>query len=128
MITITILNGNRAGQKASPTLDEVGDDPAGLIMDLVRQGYAWNIDWSQATEQEAFLWGRADMVGRILRALSIGRPVFFQGTKYHATPETIEKVAGQVEDAIAYSGRMVVVEADDEQGVRIGIRGTEHPV
>jgi hypothetical protein len=106
----------------------VDGDPSELIMDLVRQGYVWDIDWSRATEQETFLWGQADMVGRILRALSDGRPVFFQGTEYRATPETIKEVAGQVEDAIANSGYMVVVEADDEQGVRIGIRGTEHPV
>ena len=40
MVKIKILNGTRAGQEASPTLDQVSGDPASLIMDLVGQGYA----------------------------------------------------------------------------------------
>ena len=68
------------------------------------------------------------MIGRIIRALANGLSVFFQEVEYHAAPETIEEVVGEVEDAIAYSGCMVVVEADDEHGVRIGTRGTEHPI
>ena len=37
-------------------------------------------------------------------------------------------VTGEVEDAITNSGCMVIVEDDNEHGVRIGVHGTEHRV
>ena len=126
MIKITLLTGSHAGQERTPTLNEI--NPLDLIMDCVRKGYVWVIDWTQATLEESFQWGRADLVGRILRALMEGRPVSFAGVEYRATADSIQMVTGEVEDAITNSGCMVIVEDDNEHGVRIGVHGTEHRV
>jgi len=126
MITVKALSGPHAGKyRVVPE----GFDPMGLLTEFASKDWKWSVDFTQATQTELFEWGRADMVARVLAALKHGRSVQFQDTEYRVErPEDLSHVAGEVEDAIAYSGLMVKVESDDENGVIIGIGGTEHPM
>jgi hypothetical protein len=126
MIKITALSGPHAGKdRVVPE----GFDPMGLLTEFSSRDWKWSVDFSQATQSELFDWGRADMVARILAALQHGRSVWFQGTEYRVErTEDLPHVAGEVEDAIAYSGLMVKVESDNDDGVSIGIGGTEFPM
>ncbi len=127
MITITALTGPHAGKIREVPTDFL--DPLSLLQEFAKNDWKWDIDWTNATEEEAFIWGRADMVGRILAALLHGRTVWFQGTEYCVTnPAELEQVLSEVEDVIVESGFNVAVESDDANGVRIGIRGTELPM
>jgi hypothetical protein len=126
VVKVTVLTGQYAGRTRS--VDETVD-PVRLLKELVFQGWGWSIDLSDATEQEFFLWVRADMAMRIVGALMRGRVVTFAGTLYWAkSQEDIERVVGEVEDAISNSGYNVFVESDDEIGVTIGIHSTENMV
>ena len=126
MITVKALSGPHAGKdRVVPE----GFDPMGLLTEFASKDWKWSVDFTQATQSELFEWGRADMVARVLAALKHGRSVWFQDTEYRVErPEDLSHIAGEVEDAIAYSGLMVKVESDDENGVIIGIGGTEHPM
>jgi hypothetical protein len=126
MIKLTAVTGPYAGQVREPD-EEV--DPFVLLCEFARHDWKWHVDHYDATEGEALRWGQADMVARILAALTHGRAVFFGGAEYRVTaPHELAGKVGEVEDAIAYSGLMVTVVRDDEHGVVIGARGTEHPV
>jgi hypothetical protein len=126
IIKITALSGPHAGKdRVVPE----GFDPMGLLTEFASKDWKWSVDFTQATQTELFEWGRADMVARILTALQHGRSVRFQDTEYRVErPEDLPHVAGEVEDAIAYSGLMVKVESDDSDGVTIGVGSTEHPM
>jgi hypothetical protein len=126
MITITALSGPYAGEVREVS---EGFDPRALLTEFASHDWKWRVDYSRATERETLLWGRADMVARIIAALLHGRTVTFDGATYRADRiDEIERVVGEVEDAIAESGYMVRVERDDEEGVVIGTGGTEHMV
>ena len=126
MIKVTALSGPHAGKKR---VVPEGFDPMGLLTEFASKDRKWSVDFSQATQSELFEWGRADMVARILAALQHGRSVQFQDTEYRVERlEDLPHVAGEVEDAIAYSGLMVKVESDDSDGVTIGVGSTEHPM
>ncbi len=121
---IQFLTGDRAG-----TEQEVPDstDPLEAISFCVQNGWEWEVIWTSARDaQETFAWARADMVGRCLRALLHGRPVFFNGKTYAVTgPDPAGIVAGQLEDAIVNSGANVKVGSDDEDGVVIELGSDE---
>lgn len=126
MITMTALSGSHAGK-----VREVpeGFDPRGLLTEFAGHDWKWRVDYSAATHGELLEWGRADMVARILAAVLHSRTVTFDGTTYYAERlEDLERVIGEVEDAIADSGYMVRVKRDDDEGVVIGTGGTEHPM
>jgi hypothetical protein len=125
-VRIRFLSGNRAGAEQEVPQST---DPLEAITFCVQQGWAWEVVWASARDaQETFLWARADLVGRILRALREGRPVYFNGVRYAVTgPDPIGIVAGQVEDAIVNSGANVKVGTDDEDGVVIEILTDEVP-
>ncbi len=126
MIKIKALSGPHAGKER---VVPEGFDPMGLLTEFASKDWKWSVDFTQATQTELFDWGRADMVASILAALQYGRSVWFQNMEYRVEKlEDLPRVAGEVEDAIAYSGLMVKVESDDENGVIIGIGGTEHPM
>jgi hypothetical protein len=124
MIGLKILSGPHSGKtRTVPTHLEPGE----LLGELAKEDCRWQIDFTEAIPEERLLWGRADMVFRILAALLHGRGVWFEGVEYRAHQlSQVPEVAGAVEDAVAYSGMMVCVESDDETGVKIGTRGTEH--
>ncbi len=124
MIKITALSGPHAGKvRVVPE----GFDPMGLLTEFASKDWKWSVDFSQTTQSELLEWGRADMVARILAALQHGRSVWFQDAEYRVEKlEDLPRVAGEVEDAIAYSGLMVKVESDNKSGVTIGAGGTEN--
>lgn len=126
MIKITALSSPHSGKTRVVPADV---DAMELLTQFAKADWRWSIDFSNASEQEVFEWGRADMVARILAALLHGRSIWFLGKEYFAQNQAdLPKVIGAVEDAIAYSGLMVQVKSDDENGVIIGTGGTEHPV
>ena len=92
-------------------------DPPQLLQSLVDHGWDWKIDYTLATPEEVFLWGRADLVIRSIRALRQGRTVTFNGETFQGFSMDI---AGRLEDAMADSGRMIALLRDDGQGVVIG--------
>lgn len=124
MIKIAVLSGPHAGKER---VVPEGLEPMGLLTEFASRDWKWSVDFSKATQSELLDWGRADMVARILAALQHGRSVWFQGAEYRVEElADLPRVAGEVEDAIAYSGLMVKVESDDENGVTIGVGGTEN--
>ena len=127
MIRITLLTGPFAGSTRTSAQVPSDIDPMAIVADIVRHGWGWSIDWSQATTEEAFLWGRADFVCRILRALAEGRPVRFLGRVYGpaANADELATLVGKVEDAVAESGRNVFILADDAFGLTVGVHGHE---
>lgn len=126
MIRITAISGPHAGKTRVPP---EGMNPISLLADMAKRGWEWKIDFSRATEGEVLLWGRADMAVRILRALSFGRVVVFEGVEYRVREGMdVSPVAQEIEDVIANSGRMVRIENDDDSGVVIGCGETENRV
>jgi hypothetical protein len=132
MIIIRILSGPYAGkvwEVRDNTYEGHEINPSRLLWQLVEVGSRWQIDFSNATENETVDWGRADMTLRYLRALLEGRSVFFQEVEYHAdSPDQAPVVGQQIEDAIVVSGHYVTVEYDDERGVSIAVGKREHPL
>ncbi|MBI2612202.1 hypothetical protein HYW59_00080 [Candidatus Kaiserbacteria bacterium] len=132
MIVIKILSGPHAGKEreVNNNMYEGAEiDPVQLLHQLVNIGSVWKIDFSRANPAEIIDWGRADMVARIMRALVHGRVVEFMGVQYRAqSRDEIPRLAGEIEDAIVYSGHHVVVARDDENGVLIEIGQREHPL
>jgi hypothetical protein len=126
MIKVAVLSGPHIGKER---VVPEGFDPIGLLTEFASKDWKWSVDFTQATQSELLDWGRADMVARILAALQHGRSVWFQDKEYRVEKlEDLPRVAGEVEDAIAYSGLMVKVESNNDEGVTIGIGGTEHPM
>ena len=126
MITVIILSGPHKGKSREISSNV---EPGNLLGELVGKDWRWRIDFRQATPDEAFLWGREDLVCRIIAALVHGRAVWFEGVKYRTENRSEAlTIAGVVEDAIVNSGKMVFVESDDETGVKIGTGGTEHKI
>lgn len=124
MIKITALSGPHIGKER---VVPEGFDPMSLLSEFASRDWKWSVDFSQATQSELLEWGRADMVARILAALQHERSVWFQDVEYRVEKlEDLPRVAGEVEDAIAFSGLMVKVESDDSDGVTIGVGGTEN--
>lgn len=126
MIKLQALSGPYTG-----SVREVpnGMPPMNLLTEFASNDWKWSVDFSQATQSELLDWRRAEMVARILAALQHGRSVWFQDTEYRVEElEDLLRIAGDIEDAIAYSGLMVQVESDNENGVVIGDGGTESPI
>jgi len=111
---MTITTGPYAGR----TRDVSVVDPHKLLGDCYRRGWEWTVDYSRATEEEAWRWGREDISLRAVRALVHGRQVRFLGKIYQGTD-----AAGPLEDAIVASGRMIALGRDDETGVDILAHG-----
>lgn len=104
MIKFQALSGPYVGEKRDIPQ---GINPMNLLTEFSSKDWKWSIDFSQATQQELFEWGRADMITRILAALQYGRSFWFQNTEYRA-----EKL----------------VESDDSKGIIIGVGDTESPI
>ncbi|MBU2214221.1 hypothetical protein KJ996_06340 [Patescibacteria group bacterium] len=109
-------------------LQELGEevDPYGLFAGFLKHGDKWAVDYNQATDEEVLAWFRAELAARIIRALEDGREVKFLNQVWHAQEGDDLQVMGQeIEDVILASGRMVIIDSDDEDGVVIGVRGYE---
>jgi hypothetical protein len=123
MIKITLTSGPFAGKtRVMPA----SMDPAEMFASLVRHGWTWEADYSAGTEEEVFLWFRAEMVARAIRALTAGLPVRFLDREYRVgAGDDLLQVAQDLEDAIVASRRLIVIDSDDEQGLVVGVRGFE---
>lgn len=121
---VTVLTGPYAGRTRDVPADV---DPLVLLAEFAEADWQWECEWDSARDEtEWFAWARADMASRIMRALLHGRPVWFLSVEYRARTRTdVPGVALAVEDAISNSGLYVVVESDDEVGVRIGVGPAE---
>ena len=125
MIWVKCLNGPFSGERRVVELDFI--DPVSFFSQLVAHGWRWETDYSQATEEETFLFFRAEIVARIMRALENGLLVKFLGQSYRVDKNNnLMDVAQKIEDAIVSSGRMITIDSDNEQGLVIGVCGFEN--
>lgn len=127
---IEVLSGPYAGQVREVYSSQA--NPMDLLGEMAHSNWDWQLDFKSCQDpMEQFLWARADMVCRVLKALLRGRSVWFLDEEYHVEDlgdqGEIARVAGVVEDAISNSGFNVFVESDDETGVTIGIHSPERP-
>lgn len=87
-------------------------NPVEFLTTLVKQNNLWEINYDFATQKEAFIWGRADIIARVIRALISNRPVHFREKTYSSTSQ-IEEFENDVESWMIFLSR------DDETGVYI---------
>lgn len=118
MVKLKLLTGP---EQTGEEITQTGEDPSSLLIQMGRQNLQWEIDLSHASEEEMLEWGRADLTGRIVRALSHGRAVWFLGHEFRGFNEETLTV---LEETISSSGLHVAVENDDEQGLVIGTLDT----
>lgn len=122
MVTVTFLSGPNAGRPR----DVTDADPHGFFAALLQQGWTWVVDYSGADETETHMWFRAELVARVIRALSTGKCVQFLDRTFQVLEgQEVLDVAQSVEDAVVGSGRLVTIDSDDERGLVIGVRGYE---
>jgi hypothetical protein len=115
MISVTVLSGPYTGQSRIVSAEI---KPEELFRSLLDHDWEWEVDYSQATETEKFLWFRQDLVCRCIRALKRGLPVRFMDRQFQG----LER-AGDLEDAIVGSGRNITLGRDDETGVEVVTAG-----
>ncbi len=113
MISVKCVGGQYDGKVQTPPSDM---NPASLLFDMVNHGWGWEIDFSEASREEAIAWGGADLMARAYRAVRNGRIVTFLGTEY----ATIEELQA-FEDALVDSGYEVQVTRDNEEGLEVQI-------
>lgn len=124
MVKITITSGSLAGRSRDLQLGDV--DPAELFHSMVAHGDQWKTDYSEATEEEQFYFFRGELVAYIIRALTDGRPVIFLDRRWQVVDDNnLATIAGEIEDAIVASGRLITIDSDNEHGLVIGVRGFE---
>ena len=111
MIRVKLLDGPYGGKIREIPLTI---EPVELLGEISSYGWHWEIDYSKASEEERFSWGRRDLVVRVVRALMGGRPVYFLGREYRGA-----NMVGELEDTIVFSGRMIRLGFDDKRGVQI---------
>jgi hypothetical protein len=116
-ILVSILTGKYAGRTATMP-DDV--NPAELLGGLAKVDIKWKIDYEEADYNEMIEWGKADMVARIIAALTHGRIVRFQDTEWESVSiNESTKSVWEIEKAIVCAGMHVYVDVDDEKGVTI---------
>ena len=127
MIKVTILTGPFTGKTR---VVQPGIKPENLLGEFVQMGYAWEVDYSQATQAETIEWFKHDFTCRVARALHAGRPVKFLDKTYTMkNPEDMQEfkdLMGKIDDAVGDSGRIISIERDDETGVIISTHGFQH--
>jgi len=120
LIKVKLLSGPYAGRKRKmPAWSE--KEIKEFFATLIHHGWRWEVDYSQASEEEKFLWRRADLGARCIWALKEGRKVKFLGKEYAGLEE-----AGLLEDDIVSSGRLITLVSDNEWGVVLEAKGYEH--
>jgi hypothetical protein len=122
MITITLISGIFAGRtRVMPA----GKNPNDIYPSFIKMNWDWKTDYSQASETEAFIWFRVELVAKIIYYLVRGRPVFFLGREYRARDSNYLQVGQQLEDDIVASGQMITIDVENEQKLIIGTKGYE---
>lgn len=119
-IKVKVLTGPHTGEERVVPPDVSAHD---LLGDCLVKKWLWSVDYTAATEDEAYEWGRQDLSCRIIRALRKGLPVTFLGKTYQlpatTSSEAFEEIVGVVEDAIVSSGRIVSIGYDDSRGIEV---------
>jgi len=122
-IYVTLLSGPLAGRTREMPAEI---NPNRFFGSLIEHKYKWRVDYSRATEKETFLWFRAELAARIVRALLEGRPVKFLDREWQVEKiDDLRRIAQEVEDFISSSGRLITIQADDESGLIISAEGYE---
>jgi hypothetical protein len=118
MIRVKILTGPLAGRESD--MPETVN-PNQLLQVFVRDRVRWKIDYTNATPDEVFAWGGADVTGRIMLALLEGRLVRFADPagprEWRASSENeVIPVANEIQNVVAISGYDISIGSDDEHG------------
>ena len=125
MITIKCLDGPYAGVERQIIGTPI--DPMELLGQMVKKGWRWEIDYTQATKEEMFEWFKADVVSRIIRALLQNRFVQFMDQRWQLKPgQNILDLAQKIEDYIADSGFNITIVSDNANGLTIRTVGPEN--
>lgn len=96
--------------------------PFSLLKIFLIEEWQWEINYSQATDQEKLEWLVEDLSARAIRALKAGLPVFFQDKAYRVESlENYAQVANRLEQDIGDSEKMISIDSDDKKGLVIGI-------
>jgi len=128
MIKVKVLSGQYIGREREFGGINLPFDPLEVLGQMVHAKISWEINYSQATKEEAFLWFRADLVARIICALIQGRFVQFMDQRWQL--KSGEKLGydliAKIEDYIVNSGFMVTIAGDDEKGLIVKTGGPEN--
>jgi hypothetical protein len=119
MIYLRYISGPRKGRTRNVT----NFDPEILLYNLVDHGFWWEIDYSDATEEEIDNWSPVDIGCRVGRAVASGRPVYFLGRIFVVEDESkVLEVVDGVIDAISWCACDLFVDRDDGCGLFISIQ------
>ncbi|MBI5733753.1 MAG: hypothetical protein HY973_02300 [Candidatus Kerfeldbacteria bacterium] len=125
MIIIKCLNGPYAGVERRIIGTPI--DPMELLGQMVKKGWGWKIDYTQATKEEMFEWFKAEVASRIVRALIQDRFVQFMDQRWQLkSGQNILDLAQKIEDYIADSGFNITIVSDDANGLTIRTVGPEN--
>jgi len=99
-------------------------DPGEFLLSFLKNGWRWEVDYSEATQEEILLWYRYDCAIRVIRALREGREVVFRREQKWSLGESqnLKDVAQEIEDAIVAWEGGVSISRDDEIGLVISAR------
>ena len=119
MIYLIYLSGPHKGRTRNVT----HADPETVLYKVIDYGWWWEIDYSDATEEETENWFPVDLGFRIGRASASGRPIYFMGRIYVAQePSKIFEVAQRVIDEINWSACEISIDIDDGCGLFISVQ------
>lgn len=138
MIKVMVLSGSFEGRvrfflgtKVIESLAPVklGEEinPADLFSGFNNHQALWEVDYSQASPEEIYVWFRQEIAARIFRALVNNKAVKFMDRewRWQADGSSLANLAGEIENTIVNSGFMITLLSDDEDGVVIGTSGLE---
>ena len=123
-IRVKLLSGPYAGQTWPIAPETV---PTAFLTQFLEQGWAWEIEFSDASPEEEDAWRLADFQCRIVRAIGSGLPVSFLGIVYQVDDtdnmEERRDIGDAIETALHASKQNVTIEYDDGRGVSIAPLG-----
>lgn len=88
-----------------------------LLATIARAGGAWEIDWAAVPDRALHGWVRADMAGRVLRALLEGREIHYGDRVWRGSGErSLVELATEIEATIVADDLLVRVTDDAPPG------------
>lgn len=119
MVILKYLSGPHKGR----TRDVTKLDPEDLLYNLVDRDFWWEIDYSDATEEEVDNWSPVDIGCRVGRAVASGRPVYLLDRIFVLKDVSkILEVVDEIIDTINWCACELSVDRDDGCGLFIGIQ------
>lgn len=116
MIRITCLSDPYIGV-------ELEDPPIAILNSLALREWDWEVDYSEATEEEISLWFRKELAIRIFFTLTRGLPVYFQGRQYQSESEgegDLSETLESLQEDIKKSEGGITIISNDERRLVIG--------